>query len=79
MMMQLVASGRGVAALPNWALTEYQQKGYVVTKPLGAQSCWAILYAAIRVEQMGMTYVQEFLADAKASSLAQLQGIRLVQ
>lgn len=35
MMMQLVASGRGVCCLPNWALHEYSSRGYVTARRLG--------------------------------------------
>ncbi|MFT5716745.1 MAG: LysR family transcriptional regulator for metE and metH [Oleiphilaceae bacterium] len=76
MMLQLVASGRGVAALPNWALTEYLEKDYVLAKPLGEEGCWATLYAAIRIEQLTMPYLVEFLNDAKASSFQRLKGIK---
>ncbi|MDX1657071.1 MAG: LysR family transcriptional regulator, partial [Candidatus Competibacteraceae bacterium] len=37
MIMQLVASHRGVAALPSWVLTEYLARNYVAARPLGAQ------------------------------------------
>ncbi len=76
MMLQLVASGRGVAALPNWALTEYLAKDYVLAKPLGQESCWTTLYAAIRREQLDFPYMVEFLQTAKTSSFAQLKGIK---
>ncbi len=48
MMLQLVASGHGVAGLPNWALFEYLQKDYVVAKRLGKEGLWNTLYAAVR-------------------------------
>lgn len=48
MMIQLVASGRGVACLPNWALHEYLEKGYIVTRSLGEEGVWPTLYAAVR-------------------------------
>ena len=32
MMMQLVASGRGVCGMPHWALHEYSSRGYVKAK-----------------------------------------------
>ena len=51
MMMQLVASGRGVCALPNWALTEYLERDYVRALPLGENGVWSTLFAAIREEQ----------------------------
>jgi len=78
MMLQLVASGRGVAALPNWALTEYLEKDYILAKSLGEESCWATLYAAIRVEQLELPYMAEFLSVAKESSFQQLKGIKAV-
>ena len=37
MMIQLVASGRGVVCLPNWALHEHVEKNYVVAKSLGEE------------------------------------------
>jgi len=76
MMLQLVASGRGVAALPNWALTEYLEKDYILAKPLGEESCWTTLYAAIRIEQLEMPYMVEFLKVAKESSFQKLKGIK---
>src|SRR3989344_4528912 len=34
-MLQLVASGRGVAALPLWAVQSYLDRGYVTARPIG--------------------------------------------
>jgi LysR family transcriptional regulator for metE and metH len=44
MMMQLVASGRGVCALPNWALDEYTSRGYVTAKTMSKTGIWCTLY-----------------------------------
>ena len=41
MMMQLVASGRGVRCLPNWALHEYSSRGYVTARRLGEKGLTA--------------------------------------
>ncbi len=46
--VQLVASGRGVTCLPNWALHEYLQNHYVVVRSLGEEGVWPTLYAAAR-------------------------------
>ncbi len=35
--LQLVASGRGIAALPEWSVKPYLDRGYVVGKSLGAE------------------------------------------
>lgn len=39
MMMQLVASGRGVCGMPHWALHEYSSRSYVKAKRLGRKAC----------------------------------------
>ena len=46
--VQLVACGRGVTCLPNWALHEYLQYHYVVVRSLGEEGVWPTLYAAAR-------------------------------
>lgn len=76
MMMQLVASGRGVCALPNWALFEYSSRGYVSAKSLGDNGIWCSLYAAVRTDQLNTDYMQAFLGSAKATSARALVGIR---
>lgn len=78
MLMQLVATGRGVASLPNWALTEYLERNYVIVKPLGKEGQWSTLYAAVREDQLDAAYVEEFLRTATETSFATLSGIRNV-
>lgn len=78
MMMQLVASGRGVCALPNWALTEYLERGYVSAKSLGSKGVWSTLYAAIRSDQLQAEFMQDFLTTAQETSFKNLTGIRAV-
>lgn len=76
MMMQLVASGRGVCALPNWALTEYVERNYVAAKPLTSKGIWSTLYAAIREDQRQAEFMQDFLTTAQETSFKNLSGIR---
>ena len=76
MILQLVASGRGVAALPNWALHEYLQRDYVVAKPLGEKGVWCTLYAAIREDQKNSEFMVDFLNTAKEVSFSTLSGIK---
>ena len=75
MMLQLVATGRGVASIPNWALTEYLEKDYVVAKKLGAEGQWAILYAAIREDQLTSPFLEDFISTAIETSFETLTGI----
>lgn len=76
MMLQLVASGRGVAALPNWALHEYIQRDYIASKPLGEKGVWCTLYGAIRDDQKDADFMVDFLSTAKDVSFRNLTGIK---
>ncbi|TCK07376.1 LysR family transcriptional regulator [Marinobacterium mangrovicola] len=76
MMVQLVASGRGVAALPNWALHEYQQRDYVALRPLGEKGLWCTLYAAMREDQKNADFMLDFLGTARDVTFRNLNGIR---
>lgn len=78
MMMQLVASGRGVCCLPNWALHEYSARGYVTAKRLGDKGLHATLYAAIRSDMLEVPFVRDFLLTAKDISFATLEGVSAV-
>ena len=59
MLIQLVASERGVAALPDWVVSEYEKKGWVVSRPLG-NGVYCQLYAATRTASQDMAYMQGF-------------------
>ncbi len=76
MMMQLVASGRGLCCLPNWALHEYSARGYVTAKRLGETGLFATLYAAIREDMLDAPFMQDFLLTAKDTSFATLAGVK---
>ena len=79
MMVQLVASGRGVASLPNWTLAEYTLSDTIVAKHLGEKGQWATLYAAIREDQWDAPYMADFLNTANETCFAFLKGIKAVQ
>ncbi|ARP87147.1 LysR family transcriptional regulator [Bordetella genomosp. 9] len=73
---QLVASNRGVAALPNWALTEYLGQGWLKVCRLGPQGVWRTLYAAIRQEDADAPFIKDFLSIARDVSFRTLSGIK---
>jgi LysR family transcriptional regulator for metE and metH len=75
MMVQLVASGRGVCCLPNWALHEYRQRDFVVVKSLGEEGLWPTLYAAVRADQTGAAFIEGFIDVARSTCFANLVGI----
>lgn len=61
MLIQLVASERGVAALPDWVVADYEKKGWVVSRPLGS-GVYCQLYAATRTASQNLAYMQGFSA-----------------
>lgn len=75
MIVQLVASGRGVTCLPNWALHEYLQNDYVVVRSLGEEGIWPTLYAAVRKDQADAPFMNAFIEVAKQVCFANLRGI----
>ena len=79
MIVQLVASGRGVTCLPCWALTEYLESDSVVARKLGENGLWCTLHAAIREDQSDMAFVQDFLNTAIETCFSTLEGIRAVR
>lgn len=73
---QLVASNRGVAALPNWALTEYMNQGWLRLCRLGPQGVWRTLYATVRGEDTDTSYIDEFLTLTRDVCFKTLSGIK---
>ena len=78
MIIQLVASGRGVTCMPNWALTEYLVQDMVVAKKLGESGLWCTLYAAIREDQKAMAFMRDFLNTVVETCFSTLTGIKVV-
>lgn len=78
--LQLVASGRGVAALPNWVLADYLAHDYVTARPLstngGKDGLWCTLYAAVRANEQHTPYIRDFIETAKAISFLTLNEIQ---
>ncbi len=78
MILQLVASGRGVAALPQWAASQAVAAGQVVARPLGKEGIWSTLYVAVRREERQLAYLEAFIAGARESCFELLEGLREV-
>lgn len=64
MLIQLVASGRGISALPDRVVNEYEQKGWVTSRRLDCVSPKGLrrtLYAGYRSEDKDKSYFEGFL------------------
>jgi LysR family transcriptional regulator, regulator for metE and metH len=73
--LQLVASGRGIAALPSWAVGNYIERGYVVSRPIGRDGLRCELYAATSRAGAEAAYIREFIALTRTQSLTELRGV----
>ncbi len=73
--LQLVASGRGIAALPSWTVGNYLERGYVVSRPIGPEGLRCELYAATTSLGARAAYIREFIALTRAQSLSTLGGV----
>ena len=77
-MLQLVASQRGFAALPLWAVKGYLDRGYVASQRIGADGLTGRLYAATPARLAGLPYVADFVRVMRETSLRTLGGVTLL-
>lgn len=64
-MLQMVAAGRGVTALPDWLLAEYAAVMPIRALRLGAEGVRKSIFVGARDADMGLDYVQGFLSLAR--------------
>ncbi len=76
--LQLVASRRGVAALPNWAIKNYVDYDYVMAKPVGEHGLWSDLYVSVPHAQAKKAYVGDFVSVIREQCVRTLDGIELL-
>lgn len=77
-MLQLVASGRGVAALPLWAVQSYLDRGYVTARPIGDKGLRGELHAACLPSLSAKPYLQDFVQVTRETSFVTLKGVELL-
>lgn len=77
-MLQLVASGRGLAALPLWAVKSYLDRGYVASHRIGEQGLTGQLYAATPQRLADRPYLADFVRVMRETSLLNLPEVTLL-
>ena len=73
--VQLVASKRGIAALPYWSVMPYVEKQYVVARTLTDTPLQSELYAALRAEDAERAYLTDFCNIVRNEGFATLPGL----
>jgi LysR family transcriptional regulator, regulator for metE and metH len=66
--LQLVASGRGIAALPRWSVEPFLDRGYVIGKPLGPKGLFCELHAAMPESLAAKPYMRDFVEKVRDES-----------
>ena len=64
-MLQLVAAGRGVAALPHWLVNEYADKMAIQAVRLGKTGVSKSIYLGLRDDDQGIEYIKAFVNQAE--------------
>jgi len=72
--VQLVASRRGIAALPSWGLQSYLEHDYVKAVPIGPKGLWSELHAICPKALATQPYMQD-MAEIMRQQCASLPGI----
>lgn len=74
--LQLVASRRGIAAMPRWAVQPFLDREYVVARPIGKHGLESALYAATTDRLAASPWMADFQQIMRRVSFASLQGIK---
>ena len=73
--LQLVASRRGIAALPNWGIKNYVDYEYVIARRIGSAGLWSDLYGAMTRATAQQAYALDFVETIKTTCFANLKGL----
>jgi LysR family transcriptional regulator for metE and metH len=73
--LQMVASQRGIAALPEWAVQSYLKTNYVLGKRLGKNGLRGELYAVTGEAITRTAYMQDFLQTLRTDGFNRLPGL----
>ena len=76
--LQLVASRRGIAALPNWAIKNYVDYDYVVARPVGDNGLWSDLFVSVPHALKHKAFVADFVNVIREQCAHTLDGIKLL-
>ena len=77
--LQLVASRRGVAALPNWGIKNYVDYKYVIARSIGRNGLWSNLHGATTTEMAREPFIRDFLETARRECFSRLDAVVPVQ
>jgi len=77
-MLQLVASGRGIATLPLWAVQGYLDRGYISARKVGSRGLTGRLYMACTQATSARPWLAEFVQITRETCFKTLPAIDLL-
>ena len=77
-MLQLVASGRGIATLPLWAVQGYLERGYVTARPIGKNGLSGELHMACTATTSNRPWLTDFVRITRETCFKSLADIELL-
>ncbi|MGV3345459.1 HTH-type transcriptional regulator MetR [Enterobacteriaceae bacterium LUAb1] len=75
LLIQMVAAGMGIAALPHWVVESFEHQGMIVTRTLG-EGIWSRLYAAVREGDQHQPTIAAFIHSARQHACRHLPFVR---
>jgi len=76
--LQLVASRRGIAALPSWGVVNYVSHDYVAAKSIGKKGLWSDLFAVAPRAIAERPYFRDLVDTTRAECERALKDIELL-
>ena len=73
--LQLVASGRGIAGLPRWAVQPFLDRHYVTALPVGRRGLFSSLNAAMRAPSADEPWMMAFVETMRRVSFSTLADL----
>lgn len=76
--LQLVASKRGITALPRWAVAQFLDSGYITERKISRNGLISELYAAIRRPSSQHAYMQDFMRMMKETMSNMFKDVKIL-
>lgn len=73
--LMLIASGRGVAVMPDWVLRAHAGNPELALLPLGPQGMLRRLYAAVRQDDLTQPFIAHVLRLARTEPVRMMRGL----
>ncbi|MTH76669.1 LysR family transcriptional regulator [Paracoccus aestuariivivens] len=73
--LMLIASGRGVAVMPDWVLRAHAGNPELALLPLGPQGILRRLYAAVREDDLAQPYIAHVLRLARTEPVRMMRAL----